>query len=246
MPKPHWFPFYPNDFLASSKVALLTTEEVGAYLFLLCHAWQDPTCSLPDDDEALSKLGRIKGDVTALRACFTVKKFRLINERLYKEWIQANKNKELASLHGKEGAKKRWMATPLATPLGLPIRNDSSSSSSSSSPSELRIKKKSMPLRATLLVDSEWISELGKNPAYQHINLAIEIGKMDAWLALPKNAKRIKTRSFVLNWLNKIEAPMSGASGNGQRPPPPPPKNDPIGRGQWGQTWGDPRKYGYE
>ena len=208
MPKPHWFPFYPNDFLASSKVALLTTEEVGAYLFLLCHAWQDPTCSLPDDDEALSKLGRIKGDVTALRACFTVKKFRLINERLYKEWIQANKNKELASLHGKEGAKKRWMATPLATPLGLPIRNDSSSSSSL--PSELRIKKKSMPLRAT--VNDRWLEQLKSNPAYQHVNWVIEFGKMDVWLAKPGNEKRKKTPSFILNWLNKIEAPLSNGN----------------------------------
>jgi hypothetical protein len=101
------------------------------------------------------------------------------------------------------------------------------------------------PLRASSVVDSDWIAELGKNPAYQHINLTVEIGKMEAWLGLPKNAKRIKTRSFVLNWLNKIEAPMS--VDNGQvKPPPPPPKNDPIGRGQWGQTWGDPRKYGYE
>jgi hypothetical protein len=58
------------------------------------------------------------------------------------------------------------------------------------------------------VVDSDWIAELGKNPAYQHINLTVEIGKMEAWLGLPKNAKRIKTRSFVLNWLNKIEAPM--------------------------------------
>jgi hypothetical protein len=28
--------------------------------------------------------------------------------------------------------------------------------------------------------------------------------------------------------------------------PPPPPKNDPIGRGQWSKTYGDPRKHGYE
>jgi hypothetical protein len=105
-------------------------------------------------------------------------------------------------------------------------------------------KVEASPLRATVLVDRDWITELGKNPAYQHINLTVEIGKMDAWLALPKNAKRIKTRSFVLNWLNKIEAPMQGSNGK-VRPPAPPPKNDPIGRGQWGQTYGDPKDHGY-
>lgn len=106
-------------------------------------------------------------------------------------------------------------------------------------------KVESSPLRATVLVDSDWLSDLGKNPAYKHINLTVEVGKMDAWLALPKNAKRQKTRSFVLNWLNKIEAPMTGTNGSVNRPPPPPPKNDPIGRGQWGKTYGRPEDHGY-
>ena len=243
MPKPHWFPFYPNDFLASSKVALLTTEEIGAYLLLLCHAWQDPQCSLPDDDEALSKLGRIKGDMTSLRACFTVKKYRLINERLYKEWIKANEQKELASKHGKQGAMKRWIATPLATPLGLAIQNDSSSSSSSSSSSELR-KDKKMSVRTSLTLNDTWIEELKKNPAYLHINWIVEFGKMDAWFSKPANQHRKRTQTFVLNWLNKIEAPMQGGNGK-PLPPPYPPKNDPIGRGQWKHAFGKPEDYGY-
>lgn len=32
----------------------------------------------------------------------------------------------------------------------------------------------------------------------------------------------------------------------GTRPPPPPPKNDPIGRGLWGKTYGRPEDYGYQ
>ena len=100
------------------------------------------------------------------------------------------------------------------------------------------------PLRATVLVDNDWLIGLGHNPAYTHINMAVEIGKMDAWLALPKNSKRHKTRSFVLNWLNKIEAPMSGGNGKA-KPPPFPPKTDPIARNQWRQAYGDPAQYGY-
>lgn len=104
MPKPFWFPLYANDFLASRKVALLTTEEIGAYILLLCHAWQDPQCSLPDDDEALAKLGRIQGDMTNLRACFRVKKHQLVNDRLYTEWEKVKEKSELA----KHSVSIRW------------------------------------------------------------------------------------------------------------------------------------------
>jgi hypothetical protein len=110
---------------------------------------------------------------------------------------------------------------------------------------EEETKAEASPLRATVVVDSEWIQDLGNNPAYAHINLSVEIGKMEAWLALPKNAKRHKTRSFILNWLNKIEGPMQSSNGK-VKPPPFPPKGDPIARGQWRQTYGDPRQYGYD
>lgn len=96
MSKPVWFPFYPNDFLASSKVAVMTTEEVGGYLFLLCHAWQDPLCSLPSDDPTLQRLSRFTGDMARVKACFVKKGGRLINERLYKEWIKVKEKSELA------------------------------------------------------------------------------------------------------------------------------------------------------
>jgi ABC-type transport system involved in cytochrome c biogenesis permease component len=60
-------------------------------------------------------------------------------------------------------------------------------------------------------VNDEFFLELKKNPAYAHIDMERENGKMDAWLALPANRNRIKTRKFVLNWLNKIESPLNVA-----------------------------------
>lgn len=56
--------------------------------------------------------------------------------------------------------------------------------------------------------ESFWES-LKDNPAYKHIPLVIERGKMKAWFELPKNKHRRFTRQFALNWLNKIEAPLS-------------------------------------
>lgn len=73
---------------------------------------------------------------------------------------------------------------------------------------EVLKKKKVMPLRATVVDEVFW-EELKKNPAYRHIDLVVENGKMDAWLALPSNTHRKKTRRFVLSWLNKIDRPVS-------------------------------------
>jgi hypothetical protein len=54
------------------------------------------------------------------------------------------------------------------------------------------------------LPDEEWLSEIKAN--YSHVNLDVELGKIDAWLSV--NPGRQKTRKFVLNWLNRIDAPL--------------------------------------
>jgi hypothetical protein len=75
---------------------------------------------------------------------------------------------------------------------------------------KIKKEEKSMSLRTEN--DLEWFNELRHNPAYAHIDFAREEGRMDAWLTLPKNKNRKKTRRFILNWLNKIDAPIAGGS----------------------------------
>lgn len=60
-----------------------------------------------------------------------------------------------------------------------------------------------------------------------------------------ENGQFIPHASTWLNqgrWDDEPATPNGGAT----RPPPPPPKNDPIGRGHWGLTYGNPKDYGYE
>lgn len=64
------------------------------------------------------------------------------------------------------------------------------------------------------LTDDQFLDSLKTNPAYEHICFEREFGKMDAWLAVNKSRK--KTRRFVVNWLNRIEKPMSEGGGNGK------------------------------
>ena len=61
------------------------------------------------------------------------------------------------------------------------------------------------------LTDDEFINKLKSNPAYKGIDIDREIGKMQAWLETPRGKGRKLTRGFVVNWLNKVDAPMNGA-----------------------------------
>jgi hypothetical protein len=59
------------------------------------------------------------------------------------------------------------------------------------------------------LTDDEWlVSHVRANPAYAHINIDQELGKMDAWLSTRPQKK--KTRRFIINWLNRAEKPVNG------------------------------------
>ena len=62
------------------------------------------------------------------------------------------------------------------------------------------------------IVKGDFIETLKANIAYKHINIEIELAKMDAWLALPRNKGRKKTDRFILNWLNKIDKPINTKS----------------------------------
>ena len=54
--------------------------------------------------------------------------------------------------------------------------------------------------------EAEFLEALKTNPAYSHVDINTELGKIDAWLSAHPGRK--KTRRFVVNWLNKIEKPL--------------------------------------
>ena len=99
------FQFYPADYLADAKVQLMTLEEEGAYIRLLCYCWREG--HLPNDDVALSRLakGLSASRMTRVKACFVTEKNhpeflvhpRLIAEREKQEayraqWRKRQKN----------------------------------------------------------------------------------------------------------------------------------------------------------
>lgn len=82
----------------------------------------------------------------------------------------------------------------------------------------LTVKK---PLKSKATETKDFLTSIKENPAYSDIDIDNELCKMDAWLSIPKNKKRKKTPRFIVNWLNKIEKPISqDKTIPGEKPPP--------------------------
>jgi 5-methylcytosine-specific restriction endonuclease McrA len=106
------FQLYPNDFLGSAKVGMMTTEEIGAYLLLLLLDWQEDGfdyqaprlarwCRLPT--------ARFTKAWGAIGPCFTADAAgRLRNPRLERERIKQADWREKSS----NGGKSKWGSTP--------------------------------------------------------------------------------------------------------------------------------------
>ena len=108
------FPFFYSDWLGSTTLALMTCSEAGAYVYLLCHQWGDPQCSLPTDDRSLAVLSRLGPDWLAsaamLRPCFPPHPEvpgRLANAKLLEAWISRQEWAAKSSQAGKRSAKAR-------------------------------------------------------------------------------------------------------------------------------------------
>lgn len=122
----------------------------------------------------------------------------------------------------KDGEKDTFKDT-LSPSFDGSIGGSPSSSSSSSSKEEEKIAGSALPSpadrspgkRRMQLTDTEFLNDLRQNPAYQHLDIDVELGKMDAWLATPRGKGKQKTRQRVVNWLNRAvdnHRPMDPAS----------------------------------
>ncbi len=111
MNRPPAFQFYVRDFLSDENVVLMTLEEKGAYIVLLCFNWQEG--SVPNDAAKLARLCGVDGDAMArlwpgLRPCFPEvdgDHTRLANPRLAAERQKQQDYHRKLSDAGKLGAE---------------------------------------------------------------------------------------------------------------------------------------------
>lgn len=164
--KPPAFQFYPKDFITGT--ATMSLQEVGAYMRLLCYAWDAGSVPIDPNDRA-----RICGCSKAQERELwkrVGKKFYQAHDAFFNERLEDERQKQAAyrqkqSSSGHAGAISKWKhrhstgdGTGHGSAIDSPSPNDgSSSSSSSSSTSTKELAKSASSSRATLIPPGEGV-----------------------------------------------------------------------------------------
>lgn len=150
------FQFYPNDWLGSQRVQMLTLEEEGAYMRLLCFCWQHG--SIPSDPVQAARLIGKGGSTTLATVVLAMfqpspEAGRLVHDRLEAERQKQAAWREKSAAGGRKSAENRkGGSTTLQPPLEGSLENgtnqkatlqSTSTSSSTSSDSNSEHKQRS-------------------------------------------------------------------------------------------------------
>lgn len=123
-----WFPLYVKDWLLST--ATMTDEQAGAYMRLLCYAWE--ARGLPVDESVIQAIGRWtpaawKRIWSTVGAKWERRGDRLVNPRQEEVRDEVQAFRAAKSASGKKGAAKRWQGhnTANSSAIPEPLANDS-------------------------------------------------------------------------------------------------------------------------
>lgn len=113
------FQFYPTDYLGSQRVQMLTLEEEGAYVRLLCYCWQHGT--IPDDADQLARLIGKGASTTVARVVQAMfqqgpDQGKLIHDRLEQERAKQAAWRAKSSAGGHKSAEKRKGGSTVVQP----------------------------------------------------------------------------------------------------------------------------------
>jgi len=124
------FQFYPKDWLSDEHVMLMTLEERGAYIQLLCICWLEG--SVPGDLTRMARLCQTDDNRMAelwqsLEPCFRQQGDRWVHPRLDLERKKQDEHRKAKSEAGKKGAKARWDNDENGSATDVPMAKNSSS-----------------------------------------------------------------------------------------------------------------------
>jgi len=110
------FQLYASDTIADKQYRLMSLEERGLLLSLLCECWVNR--SVPAEPDALGKwLGFQSGEVKAaltsrVASFFSTSNGELINPKLERYRKELEERRKKMSIGGKKGAKTKWRNVP--------------------------------------------------------------------------------------------------------------------------------------
>ena len=131
------FQFYPADYTSSQRVRLLTLEEEGAYINLLCSCWLHG--SIPADPAMAARLvgkGCSATLATTVLTMFTPSSEagRMVHERLERERLKQSDWREKSASGGRKSAElRKGASTTVQPPLANGINQKATLQSSVSS-----------------------------------------------------------------------------------------------------------------
>ena len=183
-----------------AKRANVTMQEAEEAVVVL----ESPDTKQPDQENEGRRIERVHGGWMVLNS----EKYRSMVTRA--ESLQKNRER-VARFRAKKNGNAPVMPCNVSVMQSEQSRADTKTRAAGAAPA----------------ADSEWISELSQNPAYQGIDVNREFQKMMAWTTT--NARQPTRRRFV-NWLNRVERPISL---NGHAAPQKPALNEPKGWKAW-------------
>lgn len=121
------FQFYPDDFMGSGKVAVMTAHEIGIYVLLLCYDWNEGGVEYNAED--LARFCRVTEAefVTAwekrIKRCFVERDGRFWNPRLERERDKQAKfrAKQVAAGLASAAARSNQRSTTVEPTFNSPI-----------------------------------------------------------------------------------------------------------------------------
>lgn len=159
------FQLYASDTIADKHYRLMSLEERGLLLSLMCECWVNR--SVPADPDELGKwLGHPSGQINAalssrVLSFFSVENGELINPKLEKYRKELEERRAKMSKGGKKGAKTKWRnasegdGSPSGYPNGVSMGTGEEKRGKEKSRSEPREK-------GNIPVVDPWVSEYEK------------------------------------------------------------------------------------
>ena len=153
--EPVFFAFFPKDFAGDALVEAMSTTQVGAYILLLCKAWQHkPPASLPNDDAILARYARLEPHVWSEVKAGVLAPFSLGTDgrwhqkRLRQTYEDTVKAMAAKSKKAADAANARWRKAPDADAMLEHCTSNASASESESESDFYPQERKSSSCRA--------------------------------------------------------------------------------------------------